>query len=71
MKFNIEKKGEKYLVVNDTTKDVRGVHKTMDDAKSHQKELQAKHDAGVKQVSARITPPKQMETEDQLDEAGE
>lgn len=70
MKFIIEKKGEKYLVVNDTTKDVRGVHKTPGEAKVHAKELQQKFDNGVSSVSSRITPPKAV-SEDNNDDDGE
>lgn len=70
MKFIIEKKGEKYLVVNDTTKDVRGVHKTPGEAKVHAKELQTKFNNGVTSVSSRITPPKAV-SEDDRDDDGE
>lgn len=71
MKFTVEKKGEKFLVVNGTTKSVRGVHKTPGDAKQHAKELQVQHDKGVQMASARLTPPKDMESDDSLDDEGE
>lgn len=58
MKFIVEKKGESFMVVNDTTKDVRGLHKTEGDAKVHAQQLQRTHNAGVEMASGRITEKK-------------
>lgn len=45
------------MVVNDTTGDVRGRHKTKGEADVHAQSLQKTHDVGIQSVSHRITPP--------------
>lgn len=57
MKFEVQKKGEKFLVVNDTTGAVRGVHITKPEADAQAKTLQATHNKGMTMASARLTPP--------------
>lgn len=69
MKFIVQKKGEKYLVSNDTTGVLRGVHKTKAEADHQAKELSRVHKQGIEMASARMTPKK--ETEDNNDENGE
>ena len=61
MKFIVEKRGETFLVVNDTSKQVRGRHKTEGDAKVHASNLQRTHEQGIEMVSARMTDPKPTE----------
>lgn len=63
MKFIIEQRGETYMVVNDTTGDVRGRHKTKGDAEIHAQSLQKTHDVGIQSVSHRITPPAEIAEE--------
>lgn len=58
MKFIIEKKGEKFLVSNDTTGQVRGVHKTKEEASQQAVHLQKIHDKGIEMASAKMTPVK-------------
>lgn len=54
MRFIIEKRGQNFLVVNDTTSYVRGVHKTEGEAKLHAKQLQTTHDEAVQSASASV-----------------
>ncbi len=68
MKFIVTQKGEKYLVSNDTTGMVRGIHKTKVDAEQQAKELQKVHKEGIQMASARMTP---KETEGNMEDAGE
>lgn len=63
MKFKVEKKGERFLVVNDTTGEVKGNFREEGEAKAHAQSVQQEHDKGVEMVSARITPPRSSETE--------
>lgn len=57
MKFKVEPKGQMFLVVNESTGDVRGRFKSEGEAKVHRDRLQGKHNDGIEQVSARVTPP--------------
>lgn len=57
MKFKVEQKGQFYLVVNETTGNVKGRFKTEGEAKVQRERLQDEHNAGIEAVSARITPP--------------
>lgn len=57
MKFGVEQKGEKYLVVNEDTGYVKGVHRTKGEAEVQAEYLQKEHDKGIEQVSARMTKP--------------
>lgn len=59
MKFNVEKKGELFMVVNDTTGDVKGRFKTEGEAKLAARNLQREHTQGVEMVSARLTPKRE------------
>lgn len=68
MKFIVQKKGEKYLVSNDTTGVVRGVFKDKTEADAHAKHLQKEHKEGIEMASAKMVP---KETEDNNDENGE
>lgn len=63
MKFIVEKKGEKFLVVNDATGVVRGVHPKEGEAKLQAKQLQQTHNNTKEMVSARITPPASVSEE--------
>lgn len=56
MKFIVEQKGEKFLVVNDVTGVVRGHFKDKADAEAQAKSLQRTHDEGMSMATARITP---------------
>lgn len=66
MKFIVQQRGEKFLVSNDTTGVVRGVHKNKGEADLQAQQLQKVHDQGIASASARITPP-----EDNADDDGE
>lgn len=57
MKFETQKKGEQFLVVNKSTGDVRGRAKTEGEANLLRDRLQKEHNDGVEQASARLTPP--------------
>lgn len=57
MKFNVQQKGQLFMVFNDTTGQVRGRFKSEGEAKVYAERLQQKHNEGVAQVSARLTPP--------------
>lgn len=63
MKFIIEQRGETHMVVNDTTGEVRGRHKTKGDAEIHAQQLQKVHDQTIQSVSHRITPPSDVAAE--------
>jgi hypothetical protein len=56
MKFDVEKKGERFLVVNQSTGEVKGNFKDEAEAKTAASSFQKSHDQGVEMVSARITP---------------
>lgn len=56
MKFVVQKKGQNFIVSNDTTGYVRGVHKTEGEAKLQAQSLQQVHDEGIKMVSATVGP---------------
>lgn len=60
MKFGIEKKGERFLVFNETTGVVKGNHKTKGEAQVQANMLQKEHNAGIEMVSARLTPKAEM-----------
>lgn len=62
MKFIVEKKGEKFLVSNDTTKQVRGVFIKKEDAMQQAVKLQKEHDKGIEMASAKMTPEKTGES---------
>ena len=58
MKFKVEQKGQMFLVLNETTGDVKGRFKDKGEAEVHRERLQGQHNEGIEQVSARlITPP--------------
>ncbi len=56
MKFGVEQKGQMFLVVNESTGDVRGRFKSEGEAKVYRERLQRDHNAGIEAVSARVTP---------------
>lgn len=56
MKFGVEKKGERYLVVNQSTGQVKGNFKDEGEAKTVAASFQKEHDSGIEMASARITP---------------
>lgn len=56
MKFVVEKKGEGYIVFNDTTGYVKGVHKTEGEAKLQASALQKSHNDGIEMASASVGP---------------
>lgn len=59
MKFKVEQKGQMFLVVNETTGNVKGRFKEEGEAKVHCERLQQNHNDGLEQVSARVTPKKE------------
>lgn len=64
MKFKVEQKGERFLVVNETTGVVRGRFKEKGEAQVHRDRLQDEHNTGIEQVSARLTPPSRESDEE-------
>ena len=64
MKFNVEPKGQMFLVVNESTGQVKGRFKTKGEADVYQARLQRNHNEGIEQVSARVTPPQVEEEEE-------
>lgn len=58
MKFITQQKGQMFLVVNESTGYVKGRFKVKGEADVLRDKLQAEHNAGIEQVSARLTPPK-------------
>lgn len=58
MKFGVEKKGQNFLVVNETTGDVRGRFKEEGEAKIFAGKLQAEHNDGIRMASAKVGPEK-------------
>lgn len=62
MKFIIQQKAEKYIVSNDTTGVVRGIHKTKEEAAQQAAYLQKEHDKGIEMASGGKKPaPKDSE----------
>lgn len=55
MKFKVEKKGENFLVVNETTGYVKGRFKTEGEAKLHRNRLQDEHETAVGQITSAPT----------------
>lgn len=53
MKFAVEKKGQMFLVVNESTGDVRGRFKNEGEANVHRDRLQQQHNSGIEQVSGK------------------
>lgn len=68
MKFVVEKKGEKYLVVNDTTGQSKGVHSTEGQAKLQASDLNKKFATAMGHIGS-VPLPK--ESEDDLEDDGE
>lgn len=64
MKFGVEQKGQMFLVVNESTGEVRGRFKTEGEAKVYRDRIQRQHNDGVEQASGRLTPPSMKEAED-------
>lgn len=52
MKFQVEQKGTQFMVVNETTGDVRGRYRTEGEAQVACKEMQRIHNEGVAQINA-------------------
>lgn len=46
-----------FLVVNESTGDVKGRFKTKGEADVHRDRVQREHNDGIEHASARITPP--------------
>lgn len=57
MSFKVEKKGERFMVVNESTGYVKGRFKTEGEAKIYRDRIQKDHDTALDQVSSRLTPP--------------
>lgn len=57
MKFKVEPKGQMFLVLNETTGEVKGRFKEKGEAEVHRERLQSQHNEGIEQVSARLVPP--------------
>lgn len=57
MKFDIEQKGNNFLVVNDTTGAVKGRFIKKGEAQVHQQKLQKEHDDEIRRSSASLTAP--------------
>lgn len=57
MTFKVEKKGERFLVVNESTGQVRGNFREEAEAKLAATKLKKDHDQGIEMASARLTPP--------------
>jgi len=61
MKFKVEQKGERFLVVNETTGYVKGRFKDKGEAQVHCDKLQQAHQDGLDQISSRTiqAPPEE------------
>jgi len=68
MNFKVEKKGERFLVFNESTGYVRGRFKTEGEAKIYRNRLQDEHNSAIEASSARISPPR---TDDEVQEEGD
>lgn len=61
MKFEVEQKGQIFMVINKSTGAVKGRFKEKGEAEVHRERLQDEHAAGIEQVSARLTPKPAVE----------
>lgn len=61
MNFKVEKKGERFLVFNESTGYVRGRFKTEGEAKLYQQKLQDEHNSAIEAASSRLSPPPKEE----------
>ena len=64
MKFKVEQKGQIFMVVNESTGNVKGRFKEKGEAEVHRDRLQSQHNDGIEQVSARLTPKKEESSEE-------
>jgi hypothetical protein len=58
MRFVVEKRGQHFHVVNESTGERRGTFTVEGEAKVQCQRLQSQHDEGIRMASGRMTPPR-------------